>query len=159
MRTPGRTLAALLTVAVALCGATAASAQSALHEETVGTVRYVSGGIGADEDAAMRALMPAYPLVFTFLEQDGGADVYMADVPLTLRNLHGDAVLDVRTGPFLLVRLPAGQYSASASFHGQVQERHFKVEADTTTRVTFVWPTAAPAPAPPTAAPAPPAPH
>src|SRR5512146_3358400 len=86
-------------------------------EHQQGAVAYRTGGIGEDESRAMREAARQYPLTLEFVsrtgEERGG---YLADVDVSIKDNHGRQVLQAKAaGPFLLARLPAGQYMVTAS--------------------------------------------
>lgn len=112
-----------------------------LSEHTSGAVRYVTGGIGDDEDAAIKSMMHDYTVSMTFAEGMGGKPVYLSDVPVSIRDDKGAALLNIKTGgPYLLVKLPAGSYTAEASHGGQTQTRKFTVASQQSTQsVVFEW--------------------
>ncbi|SEI39919.1 carboxypeptidase-like regulatory domain-containing protein [Achromobacter sp. NFACC18-2] len=105
-----------------------------------GSVEYVSGGIGIDESEAMKAASGNYPLALTFAAQRGGKADYVADVAVVIRDAQGKSVLQVTAeGPYMLVKLPAGNYRISATFDGKAQERQVSVQDSGTARAMFEW--------------------
>jgi hypothetical protein len=98
-----------------------ASAQTPLPpERTVGSVSYLSGGIGSDEAQAMREAAVDYPLSLELAATGGGPrDEYIANAQVRIVDDHGSLLLDTRTqGPLLLVRLPAGTYAVDVGWNG-----------------------------------------
>ena len=86
-----------------------------------GSVQYVSGGIGLDESEALKAAAKDYPLALTFATGRRKAD-YVADVTVA-HDGQGKPVLRATSeGPYMLVKLPAGDYKVSATY-SQTQER------------------------------------
>ena len=95
-----------------------------------GSVQYVSGGIGLDESEALKAAAKDYPLALTFAAQVGGKADYVADVTVAIHDGQGKPVLRATSeGPYMLVKLPAGDYKVSATYKGQTQERQVAVRA------------------------------
>lgn len=112
---------------------------AAVPVQTAGDVRYVSGGIGSDEVAAIKAQAGSYALVLEFAERAGKRERYIADVDVEISGARGAPVLSVRTdGPFLLVDLPAGSYTVSATYKGNTQTRVIQVGSGTT-RSGWSW--------------------
>lgn len=111
-------------------------------EQTVGSVEYRVGGIGADEAEAMRRLSSEYPLTLTFVERSAdGRDMYTANVDVTIADHSGDAALDIQApGPLLLADLPDGRYTVEATLDGDTKTQQVEVAAGQTERVVFVWP-------------------
>jgi hypothetical protein len=109
--------AALLTAVFAL-NASAATPELPRHD--VGHVAYVSGGIGEDEAARFKREFDDYPLVVEVFRHDGARDEYTADALVKIVDRDGRAVFAEKAeGPFMLVRLPAGDYRVSASLEGR----------------------------------------
>ena len=105
-----------------------------------GSVQYVSGGIGLDESEAMKAAAKDYPLALTFAAQRDGKADYVANVAVTISDAHGKSVLQVTAeGPYMLVKLPAGNYKISATYNGQAQQREVSVQNSGTARAVFEW--------------------
>jgi len=76
-------------------------------------IEYRAGGVGLEEREAMQAVSHDYSLMLSFARKGGTA--YAADTEVTIRDARGRVVLDVvAEGPWLLVRLPAGQYRVTA---------------------------------------------
>jgi hypothetical protein len=60
----------------------AASAQDAIVVETITATTYLNGGIGKEEEAAMRRVAKEFPLRMTFSERKDGE--FVADVPVVI---------------------------------------------------------------------------
>lgn len=105
-----------------------------------GSLQYVSGGIGLDESEAMKAAAKDYPLALTFAAQRDGKADYVANVAVTISDAQGKAVLQATAeGPYMLVKLPAGNYKISATYNGQAQQRDVSVQNSGTARAVFEW--------------------
>ncbi len=105
-----------------------------------GSVQYVSGGIGLDESEAMKAAAKDYPLALTFAAQRDGKADYVANVAVTISDAQGKSVLQTTAeGPYMLVKLPAGNYKISATYNGQAQQREVSVQNTGTARAVFEW--------------------
>ena len=119
----GLSLATLLAAAVSL---DAAAAISELPRERVsGTASYVSGGVSDEAARAFESAFRGYPLVVKLFEHDGARDIYTADARVTITDRRGKTVLDDRAdGPFMLVRLPAGEYQVAATLNGRALAPH-----------------------------------
>ena len=117
-----------------------AAADGRVEEKSQGSVRYATGGIGADEVAAFKAAAPQYPLELLFAQKASPNDVYLADVKVIVKSASGQVLLDtVSGGPFLLVRLPAGKYRIEADSDGVVKQQAVELKAGQHRRVVFVW--------------------
>jgi hypothetical protein len=101
------------------------------------TVSYVSGGIGADAIADLRAQEERYNLKLVFSLIEGN---YVADVNVVLRSAAGTVLLEhLAEGPILLARLPAGRYSVTVTYQGNTQTRPFQLGGKLHTEY-FRWP-------------------
>ncbi|MBK7663329.1 MAG: carboxypeptidase regulatory-like domain-containing protein [Sterolibacteriaceae bacterium] len=109
-------------------------------EHTQGAVHYRSGGIGEVESTAMKAVANRYPLEVLFAERDeSGTAAYEAGAGIAIRDASGKEVLGtVSEGPFLLVRLPAGRYTLTASRNGDAKTRTVTL-GPRHVRVVFEW--------------------
>lgn len=107
---------------------------------THGAVTYLSGGIGQDEQAAMKQAAGQYPLEVEFVETGPAHAFFSAGVQVTITDRAGNAVLDARSdGPFLLAMLPDGQYTITARNSASMKTRTVTIERDKHTRVVFDW--------------------
>ena len=96
----------------------AASAQRfAMREE--GELRWVCGGVGFEERAALAELRPQANLELLFVTAPRGG--YLADILVTLYEGDADApVLSLRSsGPICLLHLSSGRYRIQASRLGE----------------------------------------
>ncbi|WP_232219938.1 carboxypeptidase-like regulatory domain-containing protein [Pseudogulbenkiania sp. MAI-1] len=116
---------------------TAAAEEALPQGQTQGQASFISGGIGADEVAAMKAVRQDYNLRLLFAAKGSGE--YLADVAVVVRNARGDTVLDtVAKGPFFYARLPAGQYQVSASYQDKSQARKVRL-GRSGSELSFYW--------------------
>ncbi len=103
-----------------------AAAQPAVQDK--GGVKFVSGGVGEDERAAMAGLRAQFNVRVTSFVPSGGN--YLADVALTIRDAGGKEILaTTMDGPFLYAQLAAGTYAIEAKFLEKTLQRKFKVPA------------------------------
>jgi len=110
--------AALLAAACTLHGSAWALKRGAVE----GGVPFVSGGVGGEEQAELRAEAARYSLWVVTAER--GSGVYLADVQLTLRDAAGRTVLDeALDGPWLMAKVPPGRYTLEARCEGQTLRR------------------------------------
>ncbi|AWV01889.1 carboxypeptidase regulatory-like domain-containing protein [Burkholderia sp. JP2-270] len=99
-------------------------------------IAYVTGGVGADEIAAFRAVAPRYNLRITLASKAGE---YLSDVDITISS-GKVSILDAHTaGPFLFARVPPGRYAISAHDRGVQEVRHVVVPARGAVDVRFYW--------------------
>ena len=137
MNTRGRLQALGIVLLIGLAGSLTGFGASGLEVQFAGDIRYVSGGIGKAEQLALKEARPDYNLHLTFAHR-GGA--FLARVPVSIRNESGHVVLEaVSRGPYLLARLPAGDYRVSATNDGNVQTRNISVAPDGPASLRFYW--------------------
>jgi hypothetical protein len=101
-------------------------------------IRYLSGGVGADERDAMRAAARDFNLRLSFAERTTGQLVALVDVAML--DAQGREVLRIPdAGPILLVALPPGDYRIRANYEGREQTRQVRVGERSTTREYLTW--------------------
>jgi hypothetical protein len=112
-----------MVVAVALTS-TAALAVPTPHQQN--GVTYVNGGVGLEEQAAMKAQRADYNLLLTFATQQSGA--YRSDIQLDIMDAKGTDLLSVaNVGPMFFAKLTPGTYRISAAAEGKTFKRTVKV--------------------------------
>lgn len=83
-------------------------------QERRGEIAIVHGGIGEGDRALIAQQAPDHNLKLTFARKGSGA--YLADVQVVVRNKQGAVLVDtLASGPWLVARLPEGEYSVSAT--------------------------------------------
>jgi len=91
-------------------------------------IGYVNGGVGQEEQSAMRAQRADYNLLLTFATKQSGA--YRSDVQLDIMDAKGASLLSVaNAGPMFYAKLPAGTYRISAAAEGKTFKRSVKIGA------------------------------
>jgi len=133
-------LSAIVLVALMLApGASRGDIGALPPAKIVGGIAYLSGGIGQDEQEAMKSVASHYDLLVTFVESGSGA--YISDVRVAIDNRMGERVFEISTeGPLLLVKLPAGRYTVSALNGERLLSRKVTVSGKSSSRVVFQWP-------------------
>jgi len=122
-------------LALALCLGAGAVLAAPTPQQQNG-IAYVNGGVGQEEQAAMRAERANYNLLLTFATKSGA---YRSDVRLDVADAKGATVLGVaNTGPMFFAKLPAGTYRISATAEGKTFKRSVKVGA-APQEVTLHW--------------------
>ncbi|TMH11818.1 MAG: carboxypeptidase regulatory-like domain-containing protein [Betaproteobacteria bacterium] len=128
--------------ALALAGAAVLGA-GLPPEQRAGGVTYVTGGVAADESAAFKQARADYPLTVQLVERAGAHNAYTANSRVKLVDTaSGVVVLDAQAdGPFMLVRLPSGNYRVEATLNGRtVQTKTVTVSSTGHTQVDLVFP-------------------
>ena len=108
---------------------------------TQGAVSYLSGGIGSEETAAIKAETRRYALTLLFAAQSSGNDVYLASVPVSIHDAGGSLMLNTVTeGPYLLVNLAPGTYNVSARYADIEKTLKVDLKAGVPVQRSLVWP-------------------
>jgi hypothetical protein len=108
--------------------------------KTQGEVQYLTGGVGRAAFESFRQARPKFPLAVEFVRKAAEHDTYIMDVDVEVTDPQGRRVLAVRTdGPYLLAKLPGGQYSVRATYFGHVLEKAVRIVDNASARVLFVW--------------------
>ncbi len=100
-------------------------------------ISYISGGVGDQSRQAMEAVAAKYNLRLTFAQTEGS---YLADIPVTIQDSRGHAVLDtVSPGPLFYANLTPGTYTVTASANGKTQTKRVEIQANSPRSVNFAW--------------------
>lgn len=128
-------LAAVLWGSILLAPVT--SANSDENVQTVGNVSYVSGGVGTDSIDRLSSIAKDFNLKLVFALKSGA---YVSDVKVTIADTAGKSVLDTTSeGPWLLAKLPLGNYQVSAIFAGKAVTHNIAVDAAKLKSLDFRW--------------------
>jgi hypothetical protein len=92
--------------------------------QQAGGISYVTGGVGLDESHALRAEAPRWPLELLFA---GPTSDYLSDVHVDITSSGGSVFQAKADGPFMLVKLPPGDYVVHASYKGQEKTHPVKI--------------------------------
>jgi hypothetical protein len=134
-------LAAFAAVAALVGLASIAPGASAKADEVVmasSGVSYVSGGAGTEAVDRLRGMEKDFNLKLVFAFNNGE---YLAEVGVTVVDAANHVMLDTASeGPWLLARLPAGNYQVNANYRGSVEHRAVTVGGSTLRTVDFRWP-------------------
>jgi hypothetical protein len=106
-------------------------------EGTIHGVKYLTGGVGLDERAAMeKAAKGNYNLQFVFDEATGP---YLANIQVKIQGTHGKTLVDMASsGPWFFAKLPAGQYKLTVTHAGKSETRNLDV-GENFQRIIFSW--------------------
>jgi hypothetical protein len=125
-----------LTVLLAILCAGLALAQSgsgaapAPQLRSLGGIDYVNGGAGTEARDAITAMQGGFGLKLVFSDASGE---YLVADHLAVKG-HGGEVFDLdRAGPWLLVKLPPGRYTVTATYEGKSSQQVVDVGAATRT--------------------------
>lgn len=116
----------------------ASAEEPVLTPKTQGEVRFVSGGVGYDEQQAMQAMRADYNLSLLFSVRGGE---YLSNVDVRVTDLSGNTLLKtVSDGPKLFAKLKPGRYVVTVERDGQTLRRTVTVGGRQGAAVSFVWP-------------------
>jgi hypothetical protein len=98
---------------------------------------YVTGGIGEDELAEINAARSGFNVRVLLAEKAG---TYVAGVRVVVSESNGTKVLEVESaGPYLLAKLPEGNYRISVTYGDQMQQKDFVVQPGRAREFVFRW--------------------
>src|SRR5688572_10076755 len=110
---------ACLCATIALCGSFAVPGTAAPSVPARDGVSFVSGGVGENSVAALRARESEFNLKLVFTLTEGE---YLADVGVKISDTAGKTVIEhVTDGPIFMARLPPGTYTVAATYSGRPQ--------------------------------------
>jgi hypothetical protein len=128
MKTHALTLFSVAAV-VAAAGALAQT-RGLPPEQRAGDIVFVTGGVTDDEAAAFKSAMNGYPLAIEVIQSNAGKGLYTAGADVQVRRRSGEVVLSTRAeGPFVLVRVPPGDYRIDATLNGRTLSKDVSVAA------------------------------
>jgi hypothetical protein len=96
-----------------------------IREGTSHGVKYMSGGVGINERAAMDRMDKNYDLKLIFAEPSGP---YLANVNVEILNASGKKLVETTdNGPWFFAKLPDGKYRVVATFNGKKEAREVDI--------------------------------
>jgi hypothetical protein len=104
--------------------------------QTQNGITYMTGGVGEPESTDMRSVAGRYSLMMTFAQRNGD---FLDDIKVDITDRQGNRVLDIDSGPILLVDLPRGWYKVVATFSGQTLVRTVDVRGGHR-QLAYAWP-------------------
>ena len=108
--------------------------------QTQGNITYISGGIGEDEAAAMKAESKSWPLSIEFSEHLVNQDLWVAQVYLRILDSKGKTLFDTTVdGPIFLGKLPPGNYELLATYQEVTKRRVIEIKQGQHIKESFNW--------------------
>ena len=128
----------MMRILVWLLLAAAVLPSAALEVLRAQDVYWVSGGVSADERDEMIMALPDHNLkVLTAAERSGA---FLAGAQVVVRDAGGRTVFEtLLDGPWLLARLPPGNYQLIATLGGKSQARAFTAPASGRREIFLYW--------------------
>ena len=101
-------------------------------------VPVVSGGVSVNARDNLRSKAPEHNLKMVFSLNTGN---YVSDVHVKVADASGRTVIDeVSNGPWLMAKLPAGNYTATATYNGKPVTQRMSVGKSGIRTANFRWP-------------------
>lgn len=108
--------------------------------QTQGNITYISGGIGEDEAAAIKAESKSWPLSIEFSKHLVSQDLWVAQVYLRILDSKGKALFDTTVdGPIFLGKVPPGNYELLATYQGVMKRRVIEIKQGQHIKESFNW--------------------
>jgi hypothetical protein len=118
--------------------ATRSGARSVDASRSATGVATVSGGVGTAARENMRTQAPPHNVKMVFSLNTGN---YLSDVQVKVTDSSGRTVIDeLSNGPWLYAQLPAGNYTATATYNGKPVIQRFSVGNSGAKTAHFRWP-------------------
>ncbi len=139
IRTLKSRLLMLSMAAVVLASASLVSAAGSTDAvvQTDGKVSFVSGGVGTESLDQLGALSSQFNLKLVFALKSGE---YLSGVQVVINDAKGQSMLDALSeGPWLLAKLPTGNYQIVATVAGKTEKRQVAVNGAKLKTVDFRW--------------------
>ena len=132
-----RTIAALAFTTIALFSTLSTQRVHALTPQTASGIAYITGGVTIDERQEMMAQRNNYSLLLKVAAKSGK---YLGDSVVKITDQDGATVFECTTdGPWLLVDLPVGRYTVSATGLNITQSQKILISKKTRREITMYW--------------------
>ena len=132
-----RTIAALAFTTIALFSTLSTQRVHALTPQTASGIAYITGGVTIDERQEMMAQRNNYSLLLKVAAKSGK---YLGDSVVKITDQAGATVFECTTdGPWLLVDLPVGRYTVSATGLNITQSQKILISKNTRREITMYW--------------------
>jgi hypothetical protein len=130
--------AGVILIAAALLGGLGLQTLAAERGTGRSAVPYISGGVGEDALARLKAREKEFNLKLVFTLTEGN---YLADVGVSVADASGKVLVEhVTDGPVFMARLPAGTYVVTARYSGNAQTRKVPLSAGRLHTEYLRWP-------------------
>lgn len=101
-------------------------------------IAFVTGGIGENDQNALKAMRKDYNLLLTFAVKKTGA--YLADVKVNIQDAKGKKILEtVSTGPLFYAKLPPGKYRITVASNERTLSKTTSIGKKGARDLYFYW--------------------
>jgi hypothetical protein len=107
------------------------------REHRAGDIVWISGGIGDEELALLKATAPRFNLQLTFALGTRGE--YAADVGVVIEAGGRKLVEAAADGPLFFAALPAGRYRVVATYRGEARITPVTIDGKRPVRASIRW--------------------
>ncbi len=107
-----------------------------LHPIQNGNVRYVTGGIGDEERAALEAVKNDYNLQITNTNSIGE---FSGETKVSIADRQGNQLINAQAGPLFYAGLPPGDYTVEANHNGKMQNQKVSLNQSKSSSLYFRW--------------------
>jgi hypothetical protein len=130
-------IAVLFGLGSAAIGYGAITSPNPLHSQSYNGISYITGGVGADERAALWSMAKNDNLELSFAAQD---KEYLGGAKISVKDSKGKDVLEAASdGPLFYAKLPDGTYVVSATVNGRTITRKVHVSGNNRQTIYFTW--------------------
>lgn len=128
------------TAALLIAAAAGVPAQTLPPEQRVGEVAFVTGGASDADRVAFRQASSRYPLAIEVLRTTSGKPGPTTGAQVVVARRSGEEVIGTRAeGPFVLARVPPGDYVVQAELNGRVLSQEVVVMGSGTARAVITF--------------------
>lgn len=122
--------AATTLLAAAQAGSSSTSMTGHATQRSAAGIDYLSGGVGDEDRAAMSARQAELPFKLVL---SNGVGEYIVASKLAISTPQGELLSIQEAGPIVMMRLPPGQYTLEATWHGKTERRSVHATASAQT--------------------------
>jgi len=101
-----------------------------------GEIRYITGGIGDEERAALKQMADQYDVHIMSASASGA---FVGDTQIRITSAKGNELLSAAAGPLFYADLPSGRYTIEASSNGQSKRQTLMVAHGKPAHLNFIW--------------------
>jgi hypothetical protein len=104
--------------------------------QQIGSITFITGGIGDEERDAMETVRKDYNLSVMSAATSGA---FTGDTRIVIRDQSGEELLQADAGPLFYADLPAGRYVVEGYSDGQIKQQPVTITPDKRQHIRFNW--------------------